>query len=77
MKNLLHIRRAEYGERGISQIELARLAGIQRQRYWLIEREHAEPKPKEIRALARVLRTTPKAIFPSLAADVESQESVR
>jgi transcriptional regulator with XRE-family HTH domain len=64
MTNTLRLRRAEHGERGISQRDLARLASIHPDRYWRIENQYAEPTEDEQAALAKVLGVARNLIFP-------------
>lgn len=64
MTNTLRVRRAE---RSLSQIELARTAGIERNRYWTIEKGYSAPRPEERAALASALGVTETEIWPELA----------
>jgi transcriptional regulator with XRE-family HTH domain len=64
MTNELHVWRAKRGR--ISQRDLAKAAGINSDRYWRIENDHADPTPAEMAALERVLDTTREALFPKL-----------
>lgn len=65
MTNELHVWRAKRNK--ISQRDLAKLADIAVDRYWRIENDHQDPTSDEIAALARVLDTTPEALFPALS----------
>lgn len=68
MENTLRVRRAE---QRVTQLGLAMKARMTQTRVWRIENEYADPTPAEAKALARVLETTPVALFPSLATEVE------
>lgn len=65
MTNELPVWRAKRGR--ISQRDLAKAAGINSDRYWRIENDHADPTADEMAALERVLDTTREALFPGLA----------
>lgn len=64
MTNTLRVRRAE---RRLTQIELARTAGIHENRYWRIENGYAVPTDAERAALAAALGVTEAEIWPDLA----------
>ena len=61
MTNTLRVRRAE---RGLSQIDLARAAGLERNRYWTIEKGYSQPRAEERAALASALGITEAEIWP-------------
>jgi len=74
MQNTLRRSRADYGEHGISQRDLAKLAKIHPDRYWRIEKNYIDPTDNEIEALERVLGVSRDVLFPLLA---ERQAVVR
>ena len=53
---------------GLSQYQVAHLAGLSTNRYWRIENGWAEATPDEREAIARVLQVEPSAAFPETAA---------
>lgn len=59
--NTLRVRRAE---RRVTQITLARQAGISENRYWRLENSYVKPTESEVRALATALGVDPSVIFP-------------
>lgn len=64
MKNSLRVKRAE---RRVTQLWVAREAGLTTSRLSYIENEQLDPTPDEIAAIARALDTTPETLFPGLA----------
>jgi transcriptional regulator with XRE-family HTH domain len=63
MENRLRVRRAELR---VTQFEIARKAKIGETKLSRIETGLIDPSHDEIRALARVLKTTPEQLFPTL-----------
>lgn len=64
MRNTLRVRRAEHGERGISQHALALALGIHRDRIHRIEVGYAEPTPEEMQTLADYFGCSIAKLFP-------------
>jgi len=62
MTNTLRVRRAE---RRLSQMALARAAGIAENRYWRVENGFASPTDAERAALASALGVSVDVVFPS------------
>jgi transcriptional regulator with XRE-family HTH domain len=75
MENTLRLRRAEQGDKGVSQMAVARAIAMSFNRYWRIENGETDPEPKEVRALARYFKVAPSLLFPSLAGDTEKTGS--
>ncbi len=66
MKNTLRVRRAEKGD-GVSQRDVWKALGMERNRYWRIEQGDLPPTAKEVKALARYFRCPADVLFPGLA----------
>lgn len=64
MENRLRVRRAE---QDVTQLELAQKIGISDSQISLMERGHIDPSPEMAAKIAKVLKTTVAAVFPSLA----------
>ena len=61
MTNTLKVRRAEHG---LSQFAAAKLVGMSRNRWHLIEAGHAEPSAAEQGAMADVFNCSTRKLFP-------------
>jgi len=72
MVNTLRVRRAE---RRVTQLKLAQACGISQSQISLIENGDAEPKPEEIRKMAKFLRVPASVLFPELASTAVSPMS--
>lgn len=68
LTNRLRVLRAE---RGFSQIDTARLAGMTKDRFWRIENGYLDPTDDERGVFARIFNVEPSAIFPSSPASQE------
>lgn len=72
MTNRLRVLRAE---REITQWDLSVKTGIERNRYWTIEKGYTTPRPEERVALAAALGVTEAEIWPELeSAEVPSTD---
>lgn len=71
MENRLRVRRAELD---VTQFQVAKKVGVDHSKLSRIENGYQDPTAEEIAALARVLDTTPEALFPTLA---DQQAEVR
>lgn len=60
----MRVRRAE---QDVTQLDVALKVGVSHSHISLMERGHVDPTPDLAKKIAKVLKTTPEELFPTLA----------